>query len=65
MSVFPRIDRAQNGRPGVSERYGQLDAQGALARPIGGLIYLIEEEDLETLWNASRHSPRSGLVSRH
>jgi hypothetical protein len=41
-----------------------LEADGALAPPIKGQIYLIEEADLETLWNGWTPPP-SGLVSRH
>ena len=65
MSVFP------TARPGAGWRVGldggtPLEAEGVLVRPISGQIYLIEEEDLETLTKDGRRQPRpSGLVSRH
>jgi hypothetical protein len=65
MSVFP------TGRVGGGWRRG-LDggdrleaADGVLVRPIRGQIYMIEEEDLETLSRHGKLAAPSGLVSRH
>ena len=64
MSVFP------TGRTGTGWRRGldggtPLEADGVIARPIRGQIYLIEEQDLETLAQDGKLSAPSGLISRH
>jgi len=65
MSIFPRADLTRGPGPAAPERGPGLERDGRLARPISGLIYLIEEEDLEALRKVDRPSPLSGLVSRH
>jgi hypothetical protein len=63
MSVFPRSDPSRRD-PAAAEPAAPLGAEGVLARPIGGLIYLIEEDELAPM-AAEERSPLSGLVSRH
>jgi hypothetical protein len=64
MSVFPTGRVGGAWRRGLDGGAGS-DADGALVRPIRGQIYLIEEKDLEMLWNEGGLSPPRGLVSRH
>ena len=62
MSLFP------TGTHSNGQRFAGHDARletDMLARPIKGQVYLIEEEDLEMLWDGRMRSPPSGLVSRH
>ena len=45
-----------------------LEADGVLVRPVGGQIYLVEEDEVATLWDeepADDRSPLSGLINRH
>jgi len=62
MSIFPRTDPARRRLPESAHDAG-IEAEGRLARPINGFIYLIEETDLAPLMG--RRPLRSGLVSRH
>jgi hypothetical protein len=64
MSVFPTGRVSSGWRRGL-DGGNALDADGVLARPISGQIYLIEEEDLETLSKDGGLSRPSGLISRH
>jgi hypothetical protein len=64
MSVFPTGRMSSGWRRGL-DGGDSLDADGVLARSISGQIYLIEEEDLETLSQDGKLSQPSGLVSRH
>jgi len=64
MSVFPTGRGASGWRRGL-DGGDRLEADGVPVRPIHGLIYLIEEADLETLSKDGRLSAPSGLVSRH
>ena len=65
MSIFPTGAPGSAGRPTIAGRGARHETGGALARPIRGQIYLIEEADLELFPDGAARSPRSGLVSRH
>ena len=65
MSIFPTGRPANGQRAGFGRVESRLEAEGALVRPISGQIYLIEEEDLESLADSQARPSLSGLVSRH
>jgi hypothetical protein len=65
MSIFPTGTSTSGRRPAIAERDTRLETDGVLVRPISGQIYLIEEQELETLSHDETRSRFSGLVSRH
>ena len=65
MSIFP-TGRGSNGRhSAIADRDARAETDGALARPISGQIYLIDEADLASLSECSPRARLSGLISRH
>jgi hypothetical protein len=64
MSLFPTGAVANGQRVAIAGR-DRLEADGVLARPISGQIYLIEEGELEACPADGTRSPLSGLISRH
>jgi hypothetical protein len=63
MSVFPTGRLTSGWRRGL-DGGDPLESGGALARPIRGQIFLIDESDLDRLSRGTLSRP-SGLVSRH